>query len=365
MNNQNGDGGGPFGFRQQSTQRETLTGGMEGEFNIPILQSFASVVFACVGILFIWILVFVIGPDVLWCAGFAIIGVAARRVLLWIGTAQQDTQEQINGARAVTIGVCAAALVLFGAWAASRQFCVSIWPITPPTTSPWRIAFAASFIIIPIVICAFMAAHFLLEAYNPAVFQPHQAKPVGTPWWSPTGISIDETEPIDNEYPQARIVEVPRIVNRYDADNPNPNGNHLQKLLDDASERQHRIEPERVTDRFVAPGGRTVRVEDLNEFVLGSVEVGATFKTWHKRKGYSEEYWHALAETCAQQGIVTSPSPRSRTRLTVKTQREAAAALDSLWRHVFPPPHPAAKSVRGENEPDVRQTDTSSETEQN
>ena len=350
---------------RQPEQRETLTGGMAGEFNIPVIQSFASIVFASVAVLFAWILLFVIGPDVLWCAGFAIIVVTARRVLLWIGTAQQETPEEINGVRSMTIGVCAVSLVLLGAWAASRPFCVSIWPITPPTTSPWRIAFAASFIIIPIVICAFMAAHFLIEAYNPAVFQPHQAKPAGTPWWSPTGISIDETEPVDDEYPQARIVEVPRIVNRYDAANPNPNGNHLQSLLDDASERQHRIEPERVTDRFVAPGRRTVRVSDLNEFVLDGVVVGATFKTWHRRKGWGEEYWHAIAETCAQQGIVTSPSPRSRTRFTVGTRREAAAALDNLWRHVFPPPHPASKSVGGENEPDVRQTDTSSETEQN
>lgn len=331
--------GGFGGFRQPS-QRETISGGYEGGVKIPVIQAFASVVFASLCVLFVWILLFIIGPDVLWCAGFAMIVIVARRVLLWIGTAQQETQEEINGARAMTIGTCAIALVLLGAWAVSRQFCVDVWPVALPPVSAWRIVFAVTFIIPPIAVCALMAFQFAVNAYNPAAFQPHQAKPAGTPWWSPTGQTIVDTEPDDDKYEQVAqaIREIPRPVPAYSNGNPNPNGSRVQDALADASERQHRTPPEQINDRFVAPGGRTVRVSDLNEFVLDGVVVGATFKTWHARKGWGSEYWEAIAKTCAQHGIVTSPGPRSRTRFVVKTRREAVDALDHLWRHVFPPP---------------------------
>jgi hypothetical protein len=359
--------GGLGGFGRQPAQRETISGGYEGGVKIPVIQAFASVVFASLCILFAWILLFVIGPDVLWCAGFAAIAVITLRVLRWVGTAQQETQEEINGVRAMTIGTCAIAVLLLVAWAASRQFCVDMWPAMLPTVSVWRVIFAVTFIIPPIAVCALMALSFAINAYNPASFQPMMAKPSGTPWWSPTGQTIVETEP---EEPYQQIIqairEIPRPVPAYGNGNPNPNGSAVQKRLTDASERQHATPPEPANDRFVAPGGRTVRVADLNEFVLDGVVVGATFKTWHKRKGWGEEYWRAMAETCAQHGIVKSPGPRSRTRFVVKSRREAAQALDHLWRHVFPPPHrPAPQSVGGNNWADARQTDRIQATEQN
>jgi len=333
-------------FRQPA-QRETISGGYEGGVRIPVIQAFASVVFASLGILFVWILLFVIGPDVVWFAGFAVIVIVSRRVLLWIGTAQQESQEEINGARAMTIGTCVLALAMLGAWAASRQFCVNIWPSALPPVSVWRTVFAVSFIVPPILVCALMALSFAINAYNPSAFQPHQAKPAGTAWWSPTGQTIIDTE-IDDDYAQVEqsIREIPRPVPAYGNGNPNPNGSKLQERLTDASERQHATppEPEPVNDRFVAPGGRTVRVADLNEFVLDGVVVGATFKTWHKRRGWGSEYWEAIAKTCSQHGIVSSPGPRSRTRFVVTTRHEAAAALDHLWRHVFTP-HPPQPTI--------------------
>lgn len=350
MDNENGGAG--YGMFRQPAQRETISGGYEGGIRIPVIQAFASIVFASLGILLAWILLFVIGPDVLWCAGFIAIAIVARRVLLWIGTAQQETTEEVNGVRAMTIATLVVSLAVGGAWSVSRQFCIDHWPAILPQVSIWRTVFAISFIIPTIIVCALMAFQFTINAYNPAAFQPHQAKPPGTPWWSPTGQTTIETEPIEDEYlPEQIIQQVPRIVTRYDAAHPNPNGNSLQNILIDASERQHQIpESPPLNDRLIAPNGRTVRVADVNEFVIDGVTVGATFKTWHNRKGYSEEYWRALVETCANHGLATSPGRRKSTRLLVVSRREAVDALDHLWRQVFPQaPHPAPDTIGVEN----------------
>jgi hypothetical protein len=350
-----------LGFGIRPAQSETITSGYAGAVHIPIVQSFFSVVFASLGILFVWILLFVIGPDVLWIAGFAAIVVVARRVLLLVGkvdwTLQYEKatehegektteQKEIDCNRAMTIGACAIAVLLLGAWAASRQFCVDMWPATLPPVSAWRVIFAVTFIIPPIAVCALMALSFAINAYNPASFQPMMAKPSGTPWWSPTGQTITNTEPEDDEYEQVAQAfrEIPRPVPAYGNGNPNPNGSKVQERLTDASERQHRTptEPEGLPEgAFIAPNGRITRIEDLAEFLMDGVSIGATYQTWKRRKGWGENYWQAIYGTCSQHGFAKPSRIKSRSKLLVGSRREAAQAVEHLRRHLFPSPPPA------------------------
>ena len=255
--------------------------------------------------------------------------------------------------------------ILVNIWPlASIQYLIPLWV---------KATFAVFTLPVFLVPCALLVFRMSYEIFNGNWPPPYMAV-------QPRGPFTLRYEQPENDDGKAEImamledamsrktVEVPRIVTRYDARNPNPSGSHIQDRLIESSERVHKAQSEPITDRVIAPSGRTVRVGDLNEFIIDGTGIGIAYRTWNKRKGWGYEYWSALVDTCANHGLVTNPAQRNKTKLLIESRREAVEALDNLWKHVFPDenasPHPTIEPVLPQTDDTVnrqtnyRQTDS-------
>jgi hypothetical protein len=158
------------------------------------------------------------------------------------------------------------------------------------------------------------------------------------PWWSAPSFvkQFGWMAHIDEPDPDQIIVEVPvpRPV-------PILNNHETAQSLPSPE-----TEPTKKREVFKAPPlpgsdkGITILWKEFVQFIWEGLDVGISTPVWHKRTGWGKPYISALQATARQHGLAEYRGKGSENVLTIKTKAEAAAAIRTMHRCLYPEQYP-------------------------
>jgi hypothetical protein len=348
------EGGVPgFGLGQPGQRETKQTGGLTEGNTLPVAQATTLGVVIAIAVFVLYLNAILIGPIVGILIGLFAILFADILILRYVRHEFRKAlteNNQLYLARlwghvlywGAGIGIVAAIM-----WAVAGQLWLrDVWPLAEVSgrVAIWIKTTFFVFTIPPFLVpCLLLGFRMAVEIFNGNWPPPYVAvQPRGPFTLSyPVESKDDQLEEIRGMLQDAltqRPPSLPRPVPAYDKDHPNHNGKPSHDLAEGALE---------------TPDGAVARQEDVNELVMEGTDVGITYGVWKQRKGWTERYWRSLINLCAQHGLATRPSWRSKTRLLIQSRREAAQALDNLWRYTWPArfdePTPPPESIGGEN----------------